>query len=74
MSRTYNEHHPSSHSKKNRVPVPYLEDGVPRGKRKMKPYGVKSSDEKYYKKWGEIKGDVINKSLARRWDDDEDYY
>jgi hypothetical protein len=70
MSRTFNEHHPSSHSKHGRTPAPYLDkDGdVPRRK-KMKPYGRKRSGmfggEKYYTKWGDVIEDVINTSSAR---------
>lgn len=68
MSRSRNQHHPASHNSK--LPSPFLdkEGKIPR-RRKHIPYGsirnVRYGGETYFKKWGEICLDVINKRRAR---------
>lgn len=62
MSRTYNEHHPTSHNRNNRFPSPYLDkDGTIRRRRRIKAYGSKG--------WcgiGEVMLDVVDKKKERR--------
>lgn len=71
MSRTYKEHHPTAHNPKNRVPTPYLdkERKVER-RRKRRAYGSQGwkgwGGEIYFKKYGEIMMDVVDKKKARR--------
>lgn len=71
MSRTYNQHHPSSHNSNNRKPVPFLDDeGTITRKRKIKPYGLKGNkgnhEGQYFKKWGDVATDIVDKKKARK--------
>ena len=66
MSRTYKEHHPTAHNPKNRIPTPYLDK---EGKVEEKEELMVPKDgggEIYFKKYGEIMMDVIDKKKARR--------
>lgn len=69
MSRTFNKHHPTTRNPKNRFPSPLLNLNTYR-KRKIKPYGLKGwcgyGGEVYFKKWGEVMADIVNKKKARR--------
>lgn len=68
MSRTFNENHPTAHNPKNRVPNPFLDkEGKIERRRKRRAYGSQGKeDEIYFKKYGEITMDVIDKKKARR--------
>lgn len=63
MSRSKHQSHPTSHSKCDREPDPMR-------KRKHIPYGSKGmcgyGGEKYYRKYGEVATDVVNKSKERQ--------
>ena len=71
MSRTYKEHHPTAHNPKNRIPTPYLDkEGKVERRRKRRAYGSQGwkgwGGEIYFKKYGEIMMDVVDKKKARR--------
>lgn len=71
MSRTYEEHHPTAHNPKNRFPSPYLDkEGKIERKRKHRAYGSQGwkgwGGETYFKKYGEIMVDIVDKKKARR--------
>lgn len=70
MSRTYSEHHPTAHNPKNRVPTPYLDkEGKIERRRKRRAYGSRGwqgwGGETYFKKYGEIMIDIVDKKKAR---------
>lgn len=67
MSRTYKEHHPTAHNPKNRIPTPYLDkEGKVERRRKRRAYGSQGwGGEIYFKKYGEIMMDVVDKKKAR---------
>lgn len=63
MSRTYKEHHPTAHNPKNRIPTL----GKVERRRKRRAYGSQGwGGEIYFKKYGEIMMDVVDKKKARR--------
>lgn len=68
MSRTFNENHPTAHNPKNRVPNPFLDkEGKIERKRKRRAYGSqKLEGESYFKKYGEIMMDVVDKKKERQ--------
>ena len=71
MSRTYEEHHPTAHNPKNRFPSPYLDkEGKIERRRKHRAYGSQGwkgwDGETYFKKYGEVMVDVVDKKKARR--------
>ena len=63
MSRSYNQRHPLSHSRKSRSPYSGR-------KCKMTPYGIKRfigyGEEEYYKKFGEIFVTQTDKNKERK--------
>lgn len=65
MSRTYKEHHPTAHNPKNRIP--YLDkEGKVERRRKRRAYGSQGwGGEIYFKKYGEIMMDVVDKKKVR---------
>lgn len=69
MSRTFSEHHPTTRNPKYRFPTPLLKNNIYR-KRKIKPYGLKGwcgyGGETYFRKWGEVMTDIVNKKKIRR--------
>lgn len=69
MSRTYKEYHPTAHNPKNRIPTPYLDkEGKVERRRKRRAYGSQGwkgwGGEIYFKKYGEIMMDVVDKKKA----------
>lgn len=65
------EHHPTAHNPKNRIPTPYLDkEGKVERRRKRRAYGSQGwkgwGGEIYFKKYGEIMMDVVDKKKARR--------
>lgn len=64
MSRTFGEHHPVAHNPKNRFPSPYLDN---EGKKERRAYGSQGwGGEIYFKRFGEIMIDCVNKRKARQ--------
>lgn len=71
MSRTFDEHHPVAHNPKNRFPSPYLDnEGKKERRRKRCAYGSQGwkgwGGEIYFKRFGEIMIDCVNKRKARQ--------
>ena len=68
MSRTYKEHHLNAHNQKNRIPTQYIDkEGKVERRRKRRAYGSQGwGGEIYFKKYGEIMMDVVDKKKARR--------
>ena len=71
MSRTLNESHPTRHSKKSRFPNPFKDRfGYIDRKRRMKPYGLVGykgyGGETYFRRFGDIIIDIVNKKGYRR--------
>lgn len=69
MSRTYKEHHPTAHNPKNRFPSPYLdkEGKVERSiELTVLKAGKDGGGETYFKKYGEVWIDVVDKKKTRR--------
>lgn len=74
MARSKNNFHPTHHKKKYRYPRYIL--GIDKNgnlkwrNRKIKPYGFKGwcgyGGEEYFKKYGEIMTDIVNKKYERR--------
>ena len=69
MSRSYHQHHKMFRNEKH--PSPCVDnEGKQDRHRKMKAYGSKGycgwGGEYYFKKWGEIMLDLVNKRKARR--------
>lgn len=62
---------PTAHNPKNRIPTPYLDkEGKVERRRKRRAYGSQGwkgwGGEIYFKKYGEIMMDVVDKKKARR--------
>lgn len=71
MSRTFGKHHPVAHNPKNRFPSPYLDnEGKKERRRKKRAYGSQGwkgwGGEIYFKRFGEIMIDCVNKRKARQ--------
>lgn len=68
MSRTFGEHHPVAHNPKNRFPSLYLDnEGKKERRRKRRAYGSQGwGGEIYFKRFGEIMIDCVNKRKARQ--------
>ena len=69
--RTFGEHHPVAHNPKNRFPSPYLDnEGKKERRRKRRAYGSQGwkgwGGEIYFKRFGEIMIDCVNKRKARQ--------
>ena len=71
MSRSFHQKHPTHHNSKNRIPNPFKDkEGKIWRKRKIKPYGYRGwcgyGGEKYFKRFGELALDIVDKKWARR--------
>lgn len=71
MSRSYHQKHPTAHNSKNRIPNPFRDkEGRVWRNRRIKPYGYMGwcgwGGESYFKRFGEIMIDLVNKRKARR--------
>lgn len=71
MSRSYHQKHPTAHNPKNRIPNPFKDkEGKIWRNRKIKPYGYKGwcgwGGESYFKRFGEIMLDLVDKKKIRK--------
>lgn len=78
MSRTFNEQHPTTHSRHNRFPNPFKDkDGKIERKTKLKPHGVKYhvgyGAETYFRRFGDVCVYVINKNKERKLNKIEEF-
>lgn len=71
MSRSFHQKHPTHHNPRNRIPNPFRDkEGKIWRNRRIRPYGLIGwrglGGESYFKRFGEIMLDLVNKKKIRR--------